>query len=158
MSGPAIPLFSRCLGTSASGRVRGPGLHAPFVPKWRLRAPPLSRGHGRGVGCLFPRGRHVPRVLRPSQRAGILAPALVVGGSRVTTACDVASLVEEGTLCILKGLLPHAYAPRSRGGGSGDDRNVVFVPHLSPAGDELHVLFGPRLVNQLNVEMGKLRL
>lgn len=31
--------LSRCSGTSASGRAHGPGLHAPFVPKWRLRAP-----------------------------------------------------------------------------------------------------------------------
>lgn len=39
--------LSRCSGTSASGRAHGPGLHAPFVPKWRLRAP-LHVGAGRG--------------------------------------------------------------------------------------------------------------
>lgn len=61
--------LSRCPGTSASGRARGPGLHAPFVPKWRLRAPftwarvcPAPRSeaagcggvpHGRGPACVL---------------------------------------------------------------------------------------------------------
>lgn len=39
--------LSRCPGTSGSGRAHGPSLHAPFVPKWRLRAP-LHVGAGRG--------------------------------------------------------------------------------------------------------------
>lgn len=38
--------LSRCPGTSASGRARGPGLHAPFVPKWPLRAPHVGVGRG----------------------------------------------------------------------------------------------------------------
>lgn len=43
---PPPLFFSRCFGTSASVRVRGLGLHAPFVPKWRLRAPSLHVGMG----------------------------------------------------------------------------------------------------------------
>lgn len=76
-------------------KVRGLGLHAPFVPKWRLGARPLHVGMGTPAAWASPPSATATCAESCGlARAGVLAG---LGGSRVT-ACDVGSLVKEARL------------------------------------------------------------
>lgn len=71
---PRPLFFSRCFGTSASVRVRGLGLHAPFVPKWRLRALSLHVGMGTAAAWAGPPLAAALRAVSCGlARAGVLA-------------------------------------------------------------------------------------
>lgn len=91
------PLFSCCLGTSASGWACGLILHAPFVQKWRLWGGPphftwARVGRQRGLGLL----RRLPFAPCCAYWFAGGPPTADCRKGPQVTACDAGFLVKEG--------------------------------------------------------------